>query len=138
MSITKSKLASLAVHFRFLIEKADKAKLPVTFRNFPKGCCGDTCLLLIRFLHDNGYKNLQYVAGWNKDQSHAWIKYANIYLDITADQFGQDKIIVTEKSEFHERFQIDEIRQDPKIEMYEPSTKMSLLLAYDLILSSGK
>lgn len=44
----------------------------MSFRNFPRGCCGETCYLLATFLKDYGIHTI-YVWGDYGDQSHAWL-----------------------------------------------------------------
>lgn len=44
----------------------------IVFRNFPRGCCGDTCCLLAEYLLEHGIDTV-YVCGSEQDQSHAWL-----------------------------------------------------------------
>ena len=44
----------------------------IAFRNFPTGCCGDTCDLLATFLLSYGIETI-YVCGTYRGQSHAWL-----------------------------------------------------------------
>lgn len=42
------------------------------FRDFPNGCCGETCYLLATFLLSYGIETI-YVCGTRGRQSHAWL-----------------------------------------------------------------
>lgn len=44
----------------------------VAFRNFPTGCCGDTCYLLASYLLSHDIETI-YVCGTRYRQSHAWL-----------------------------------------------------------------
>lgn len=44
----------------------------ISFYNFPKGCCGDTCYLLASFLLSYEIETI-YVCGTHGNQSHAWL-----------------------------------------------------------------
>jgi hypothetical protein len=94
----------------------------LTFRRFPRGCCGDTNDLLAQFLMENGIRTY-YVCGTNRDgspenyQSHAWLLTDNhILIDITGDQFkynpdflNYDKpVYVGIKDDFHRLFEVED------------------------------
>ena len=67
-----------------------------SFCHFPRGCCGDTCLLLGHYLLANGI-NSRYVCGnyhgkHGHFQSHAWLLTDDeMIIDITGDQFKERK-----------------------------------------------
>lgn len=91
---------------RMAIEACKPDELP--WRIFPKGACGDTCLVLGQILHEAGFKSAEYVCGNKyrddrKPYSHAWLRYDGLIIDITADQFPEvgSKVIVTCESEWH-------------------------------------
>ncbi|GJA20887.1 hypothetical protein [Aeromonas caviae] len=78
------------VKIRAAFERLDKTNLPVTFRNFPRGACGDTCEVLAEILKDLGHGTFRYVAGRRENgNSHAWLQYDSVIVDITADQFDE-------------------------------------------------
>lgn len=78
------------VKIRAAFERLDKTNLPVTFRNFPRGACGDTCEVLAEILKDLGHGTFRYVAGrCENGNSHAWLQYDSVIVDITADQFDE-------------------------------------------------
>lgn len=83
------------------------------FVDFPNGCCEYGSLYLARYMLQEGVcakedillpaKNIAN----DKGQSHAWLRITNRWhVDITADQFGGGlhKVIISEKSAFHEGF----------------------------------
>ncbi|HPC51831.1 MAG TPA: hypothetical protein PLV05_01885 [Verrucomicrobiota bacterium] len=81
--------------FRFAIESCDKSLLPITFRDFPSGSCGDAALLLGCYLRERGLGEFEHVTGergvaadgtW---QSHAWLERNGVFVDITSDQFNE-------------------------------------------------
>jgi hypothetical protein len=78
------------VKIRAAFERLDKSNLPVTFRNFPRGACRDTCDVLAEILKELGHGTFQYVAGRRKNgNSHAWLQSDAVIVDITADQFDE-------------------------------------------------
>ena len=98
----QNELKKLATDFRAGIEEA---KYNCIFghsllANFPKGCCGIASELLGQFLLCNGF-NCQVVYGVYYFDSfedvdccscggHSWLKFGELYIDITADQFIND------------------------------------------------
>lgn len=80
-------------------------------QGFPKGCCGVVAELLGRYLIESGYQNVLYVCGSMDEMgTHAWVEVDSIIVDITADQFGQSSLIVTNHSEWHQKWERDESR----------------------------
>ncbi|WP_411755101.1 hypothetical protein [Serratia sp. (in: enterobacteria)] len=76
-------------------ERMDKSNLPVTFRNFSRGSCGDTCEVLAELLKELGYGCFLYVAGQRDNgYSHAWLEQDGLVIDITADQFDEVSVPV--------------------------------------------
>jgi len=103
-------IKNLATQFRKAIERCDLKNLPVTFDAFPLGSCGDTCILLGKWLEQNGYEDFDYVVGEREERSHAWLEKNGIIVDITADQFD-DKlptVIVSHDHSWHSQFIEDE------------------------------
>lgn len=65
----------LANKFRTAIEKAYSHSCfgnDRSFRQFPNGCCGDTCYLLAEYLKQYSIRSIYY-SGERKDGSHAWL-----------------------------------------------------------------
>jgi hypothetical protein len=94
----------------------------ITFRNFPRGCCGDASDLLAQFLLENGIRTY-YVSGTYRDgsfeeiQTHAWLTTDDqTIVDITGDQFKYELVFLNyEKSvhvgamdDFHKLFEVED------------------------------
>lgn len=101
-----NRIGQIAAAVRQAIENCSPTELP--WRAFPKGACGDTCLVLGQFLHEAGYEGVEYICGnkYREDgrpYSHAWLRYEGLIVDITADQFSEvtDKVIVVRSSNWH-------------------------------------
>jgi hypothetical protein len=103
------RLRELAGAFRDAIERADRNRLPIEFRDFPSGSCGEATLLLGIFLTDQGMGTFRYVCGWRDDHSHVWLEADGLIVDITADQFPEisERVIVTRCSRWHSAFERD-------------------------------
>jgi hypothetical protein len=73
------------------------------FRTFPRGCCGITCYLLARYLHEQAGQETNYVCGQRGRQSHAWLVAGRLAIDITGDQFDhrQPPVAVVCADRFH-------------------------------------
>lgn len=89
--------------------------VPFPMAHFPRGACGDTCLLLGAFLSDVGETDILYISGargthdegnWT---THAWLARGGLVIDITADQFADapEGVIVTRNSAWHQLFVAD-------------------------------
>jgi hypothetical protein len=139
MLINNSKIDEIQLYaekFRLAIEQCDKKILPLTFRYFPKGSCGDTCLILGQYLKDSNLGVLKYILGKTyKDNqnysTHAWLKQSQVIVDITADQFNnvQQKVIVTTNSNWHKKFHIQS-ETIADLETYDSHTQAELLDCY--------
>ena len=80
------------------------------FYLFPKGCCGSASEVLACWLPRQGEDDwYEYVHGWRNDESHAWLEYKGLIIDITADQFPEitEKVIVTTDRSFYDQFEED-------------------------------
>lgn len=96
---------------RMAFEEMDKAGIPVTFKNFPKGACGDTCEVLAEILKELGHGGFTYVAGRRKNgNSHAWLEQAGMVVDITADQFDEiyEAVYVGPKNGWYQQFEVQQ------------------------------
>jgi len=100
-------LKEVVSQFRHAIEACDQAHLPAAFQDFPAGSCGDTTLLLAKFLEQNGFGHFDYVFGAQEGKTHAWLQKAGLIIDITADQFADmdQAVIVEYGSVWHDGFQ---------------------------------
>jgi hypothetical protein len=105
-------LRALATRFRNAIRATDPAEVDPEVRfivaGFPKGSCGEVCLLLGHYLRENGFPAAEYVNGIRPrdGESHAWIENDGIIVDITADQFAEiaDPVLVTVDRDWHDEF----------------------------------
>lgn len=112
MSSDAKELQEIAAAARRILEVLRQSTNNVAFKNFPHGCCGDTSELLGRYFVELMGKNAQYVtAERHDDHSHAWLVVDGFIIDITADQFGQDPIIVAEESVWHDGWDQEPPRQ---------------------------
>ncbi len=106
----------IAIKFRNAILSIEKDSRPIGLQEFPSGSCGDASRLLGTYLEEKGFGKFIYVSGErgskqdNTWRSHAWLKKDALIIDITADQFDEinSGVVVTEKSAFHDTFDIDE------------------------------
>jgi hypothetical protein len=101
-----NRIGEIASLVRRAIESCSASELP--WRTFPKAACGDTSLVLGQFLHEAGFVDVEYICGDKyradgKGDSHAWLRYEGLIVDITADQFPEveEKVILTRSSEWH-------------------------------------
>ena len=115
----------IATEFRKAIDRAKKEgcfKNDFSFQEFPRGCCGDTSVLLAHHLLIKGVQT-DYVCGnyyGNPEdgfQSHAWLKLTNgTIIDVTGDQFRYNAeflnynipVYIGDIDEFHELFDVEE------------------------------
>ena len=134
------RIENLARRFRNALDMAreDGALREGTFPRFPRGCCGDTCDLLARYLRENGIETVcvcgTYQPGdFESVRSHAWlIDSTNNVIDITGDQFGgfseplrfSCKAYYGPASKFHRLFEVGEC--------YEPARGV-LFRTYDVV-----
>jgi hypothetical protein len=101
--------------FRTALERCHE-ELGLTFRSFPKDCCGDVSELLAAFLKDEGFGEFALVSGWRSgsDQSHAWLEKNGLIIDVTADQFedGAGLVMINEDLTWHAQFGDHRERRD--------------------------
>lgn len=129
------KILKLATTFRKGLERNKHILTLPTLENFPKGSCGDASLLLARFLNESGCGNFDYVLGQRNNHSHAWLEQRDLIIDITADQFNdnRNKVIVTTDNYWHKKFN-GRIEHIADINRYDDYTKRVLLENYNKIL----
>lgn len=84
---------------REAIERMDTKSLSAQFRMFPGGACGAASDVLGTYLDELGYtpiyRVLRYFRTTGQKQSHVWLEYDNLLIDITADQFNNHPEIGT-------------------------------------------
>jgi hypothetical protein len=103
----------VALTVRAAIESLPASTLPITFSQFPRGSCSDTCLVLGTYLEDTCHLGaFECVSGErgspadNTWTSHAWLQQGDWLVDITADQFSDapDRVVVTRSLGWHATF----------------------------------
>ena len=126
-------LVKLATDFRAAIERCPRTQLPIGFGDFPAGACGDTSLLLAKYLESEGHVGFIYVLGMRDGGSHAWLRRENLIIDIAADQFeDQDQtVIVATNSTWHHLFRHDSENRYPEdFDKWDRATAVMLWNAY--------
>ena len=94
-----------------ILDVKSEGNLPSNMHLFPRGCCGDTSILLSSYLKQRGYEDVNYICGktGNKDsgtwKTHAWITVNGIIVDITRSQFGKEDITVSAESVWHDNWE---------------------------------
>jgi hypothetical protein len=131
-----STITQQATAFRRAIEQCKDRLRAISLKDFPHGSCGDASDMLGMFLTDAINVQADYVSGWHSGQSHAWLMYSGLFIDITADQFGKAPVVVTTESDWHNRFRI-EIRRSPRIGGAIGSHLADLKHDYQIIVASA-
>jgi hypothetical protein len=81
--------------------------------HFPRGACGHCAELLGRFLTQEFAIAPEYVCAvfynedGSRDTSHAWLEWNGLVIDISGDQFGWDRVIVSRSSALHNTGEIE-------------------------------
>ena len=113
-----NRIIHLAEQFRNAIDIAYENgdfEFDICFRDFPRGCCGDTCDLLGEFLLRHGVKTCYICGCFENGQTHAWLLTDDdIIVDITGDQFKDNfvflnyniSVYVGKKDKFHDLFEV--------------------------------
>src|SRR5438045_2297849 len=83
------RIRKIAHRVRRAIESISPEDLPSTFSNFPRGACGDGCLLLGTYLEEKcGLPTFDYICGERGTReegtwtSHAWLQLGELVVDI--------------------------------------------------------
>lgn len=97
-----TELRRIAERMRNVLESANSPRLA----NFPREKCNIACRLLARYvLEHTKIGPCAEVYGKRPDGKvggHVWLQIGDVILDITADQFGQQPVIVARESAWHE------------------------------------
>ena len=128
------KLFLTVLKFRKAIEKTDKSILPISFQKYPKGSSRDTSWMLAKYLQENGYGEFECVVGSRGIHSHFWLQQDYLIVDITADQFEdqKNKTIVVNNSEWHKMFN-GKVQQNTTKDYSDQHTQTAILNAYKVI-----
>lgn len=147
-----TKLERLVYKFRTAIEAAYDNNLfanDILFSRFPRGCCGDASILLGHYLMKNGIET-DYVCGtyYGEDsfdrQSHAWLQINEIVIDVTGDQFKNDRtflnysepVYIGTPGEFYDLFEVNQfrdVRRSCYIDELGEVEQPRLMFLYDII-----
>ena len=133
------KLFLSILKFRKAIENTEKSLLPLSFQKFPKGSSRETSWILAKYLQENGYGEFDFVFGSRGLHSHVWLQLDNLVVDITADEFEdqKNKTIVVSNSEWHKMFN-GQVQQIATMEYYDQKTQTTLLNAYKVVIANIK
>ncbi len=103
-----TRISESAHHLRTVIENAKSGNADIPWLpRFPEKCCNFAANLLLLELSDAGIDGLRRMIGTVQDErgddlaTHVWVQSGDIVADITADQFGQPKVIVEAQSAWH-------------------------------------
>ncbi|MNQ97854.1 hypothetical protein D3C85_1135190 [compost metagenome] len=103
-------LRAIVEGVRARLDSADLSGAHECFRSFPRGACGATCDVLATILERRFGVEPQWVSADIGDSeewcSHAWLEVEGFTIDITADQFGKEPVIVTKHSGWHQSLPI--------------------------------
>lgn len=96
----KQNVDILAISFRKAIEEAinnnEVFSIPA-FKYFPNGCCDDACDLLAFYLKQHFIDSIKINGSYvgndkeNYNQHHVWLQVDDFFVDITGDQFKNNK-----------------------------------------------
>jgi hypothetical protein len=99
-------LTTIASKARLAFEGFSRDTKNINFENFPIGSCGIVSEMLGRALIELEFQDVLYICGMrgtgDDRHSHAWVTVGPTIIDITADQFGQQPVIVTLNSTWHQ------------------------------------
>ena len=91
--------------FRNRLETADHSKLHEVFKSFPRGSCGAASDVLSTLLERRFEIKPKIARAWldhnGERWSHGWLETQGLTIDVTADQFGQEAVIVSRSSWWH-------------------------------------
>ena len=80
-------LVTDCTRFREAILASDRSRLIVSLRDFPRGSCDDTSLLLARYLRARGHGDFRSISGRRGYETHVWLKQGKLVIDLTGNQF---------------------------------------------------
>ena len=106
------RLVHLVSSFRAAIDLAKQEEPPAIagLEVFPFNWCDSVSQWLLIFLDSHGYHQIARVRGElpmesgegkTEPQRHYWLEIGGVIADITADQFGQQPVIVSDVSSWH-------------------------------------
>lgn len=103
------RIREIAENLRATVERAKSANTDIVWLvRFPKKCCNFVANLLLLDLLESDASRLRRMMGIVRDasgddvDSHVWVTADDVVVDITADHFGQPKVIVEQQSNWHD------------------------------------
>lgn len=108
--MSADRIRECAARVRAALESLTPEELPIGLKWFPRGACGDACLILGAALKDQKLGDFRYVLGLTHrdggNESHAWLVGEGLIVDITADQFedGMPTVYAETGSDWHDRW----------------------------------
>lgn len=101
------------IKVRKALDKIDWEKMPILFRAFPRGACGDISDILAEHLYSLGLQKIEYVQGRLNDGTHAWLETVGYAIDITADQFDEisSKVLFQPPNIWHSKYEVEHRRK---------------------------
>jgi len=92
-----------------MLNVVNRKSLPQPWHEFPCGSCDPASQVMGRFLHETLRIEVTTVHGERdfpnrRNCTHRWLECDGLIVDVTADQFGQEPVIVTRNSPWHMGF----------------------------------
>ncbi len=104
-----AQILSTAENLRATVERAQDGNADIAWlARFPRKCCNFTANILLLDLSELGVGRIRRMMGTVRDhigndlETHVWVQTGDFVADITADQFGQAKVIVEQQSSWHD------------------------------------
>lgn len=104
-------LEPVAIRFRSLLIETLQGLdyIPSPFAFFPSGSCGIASDMLGQILNDRLANQVMYVGGCGELGSHGWLRYGDIVIDVTGDQFpGRPAVFVGKADAWFDQWDVDE------------------------------
>lgn len=114
-----AELRACVARFRQAMEMTSFGPSAGNLTGFPDECCHHACVLLRRFLLENGFGDFRTMSGIldeSDGRKHQWLQRGPIIVDITADQFQLDKVIVADDSPWHQELKGKPLFSTPSYE----------------------
>jgi len=101
------------IKFRNILDDIQWENMPIGFRDFPRGTCGDISDILAEHLYAIGYADIQYICGRYNNATHAWLEINGTAVDVTADQFPEisRKVLIQDPQLWHHKFTEEDRRK---------------------------
>ncbi|MET3648938.1 hypothetical protein [Phyllobacterium ifriqiyense] len=126
----------LSREFRAKIDATPKDQFSINMIFFP-GSCGDTSLLLSRYLDEAGMGKFNYISARKGERTHAWLQSGKLIIDITVDQFPEfdDPCFVKQEHPWHDTWTAED-KGEANWQQMAGAQAYALASDYDIILNS--